>query len=130
MNKKLKQKIFNKVYTHLRVQGPCVDHREGPFGHVDVPKYHFRGKSCAIGCLIPKAKCRRIEDLTITDDRVFNLLQTEYPSMTESDVPFLKKLQVAHDLYYASAVQGSLNDWVDRMTDIAKSYKLTVPKRF
>jgi hypothetical protein len=118
MNKSERQAVFTKVYRHLLEQGVCT--------YRDLPKYHYRGKSCAIGCLIPVEKYDKgIENLGISDDKVWKFLEGVMPNLSEDDYSFMSRLQGSHDCGY---VYAGKDGWLKEMRFIAKDYHLLMPK--
>jgi hypothetical protein len=119
MNKKERQSIFTKVYKHLDEQGECLNGS-------GLPRYYFHGRSCAIGCLIPKEKYKKsIENNDVSIDKVWTFLLGVIPNLADSDLSFMAALQCAHDWDYN--LKGK-EGWVKAMVKISNQYNLRVPK--
>jgi len=120
MKKSVKQAIFTKVFKHINKQGPCT-------ASYFEPRYQYKNKSCAIGCLIPKDQYKRgIEFNPVEEDKVWKVLVNLYPSLTNRDKSFMNKLQLAHDDHYTD--QNEKPAWLKEMRKIAKNYHLLMPK--
>ena len=106
------QEAFDKVVTHLVAQGkPSMDGLDCCYKGPD-------GMKCAVGCLLPNTW--RPEEGVAWKDLCEN--NKNYENL--ADVTLLQQLQIAHDTNTYFVYEWRVR-WVDRMREVAKSYKLS-----
>lgn len=128
------QEIFDKVLTHLRVQGRASV-EEGVGCMYRGPG----GTSCAVGCLIPNYLYDPvIEGLSADCSRTSKALGVSIASrdkflaimdglgFNDNQRSFLQRLQGAHDLKLA---ERGIEAWEEKMAEIAFEEGLTYQER-
>jgi hypothetical protein len=125
-----KQEIFNKVYTHLVKQGGRSTNFKDELGREVCAYRGADGSMCAVGCLIPeKFYSKSLEGSTVNSFTVTRVLQRA-GVMDEfcRQSTFLYDLQVAHDTCYLNNKEDFVTEIKSRLSRIADTYKLIIPK--
>lgn len=118
-----KQQMFNKVVAHLEKQRVQSVDRNGDC------RYRYRGKKCAIGCLIPDSKyLREFEGTSISGydvsarrdlDHLIRLIR-KAAGITWKLLPLARALQTAHD--------GNPAHWPIKLRMLRERYRLSQPR--
>lgn len=129
-----KQKIFNKVATHLLKQN------EKALNCHDACQYRGDGgTSCALGCLIPDdLYAKRLEGHSIRGS-VLDDFDSKFLDEEDIPDPEFKKIvyratgaKSVHDFVFLACLQSlhdndEPNEWADELKGLARRYKLKMP---
>ncbi len=106
------QELFNKVVSHLRTQGPCLN-------DIGSKTCMYRGHnktSCAAGCLIQDEHySSKLEGWLVTSASVINALSLSGVEL--SQISLLSALQQVHDNHRT-------NTWETELSEVASHYGL------
>ncbi len=117
------QEIFDTVYNGLLAQGePAVDEYGCKF-RVEIEGVILK---CAVGFFIPDDRYREeLETQSIDEGSELDALLKEVHGITsQHQIGLLQELQGAHD---STLWHHGMEDWKERMQEIAKAHHLKMP---